>query len=118
MKTRLAHLVALLGLATTMLLGVTGAAHATTDPEFECANLVGAVVCDNTVNFPIDLKVTVSGARVLSAAELDLLDEELDAAVGGGPGCNDIQILVIQIYDDHFSVEILSNNIIVIPCTL
>lgn len=120
MKARLASLGALFGLMTALMLGMVGAANATgNDPEFDCANLVGAVVCDNTVNFPVDIKVTITDVNVLTNAQLNTLEEGIDAVVDTDVTKNEIKVAVLNVYADNWDIDILSNNVVVIgdiPC--
>lgn len=116
MKSKTARLAALFGLVATMALGGIGTAHATTDPEFGCANLLGAVVCDNAVDYPIDITVVVNDTNILTQPQRHLLEEDLDAAVGAGVGCHQLQLVVIQVYQGEFDVDVVSDNVVVIPC--
>lgn len=119
MRSKLASLGALFGLLTALMLGMAGAANATTDPEFDCANVLGAVVCDNTVDVPVDIKVTIVDTNVLNGTQLNLLEEGIDAVVDADVTKNDIKVAVLNVYDNEFNIQILSNNVIVlgdIPC--
>jgi hypothetical protein len=115
MRTRLSRLAVVIGFVGTLMLATTGAAQAITDPEFDCANAVGVVMCDNTVDVPIDIHLTVVDAHVLTGAQLDTLEEEFDAAVGAGALCQDLRLVTVQIYQNEFDIDIVSGNVIVVP---
>jgi hypothetical protein len=116
MKNRLASIVAMLGMLVGVLLATAGTASATggtTDPSFDCANVIGVgQVCDNIDN----VVVTITHIGVLSGSDLVKVEDVLnDLAVTGIDG--DVNIIkgdILNLYHNDFTIPILSGNVIVI----
>lgn len=116
MKNRLASIVAMFGLLVGVLLATAGTASATggtTDPSFDCANVIGVgQICDNVD----DVVVTITHIGVLSGDNLVKVEDVLnDLAVTGIDG--DVNIIkgdILNLYDNEFNIPILSGNVIVI----
>jgi hypothetical protein len=116
MKKRLASIVAMFGMLVGVLLATAGTASATggtTDPSFDCANVIGVgQVCDNVDN----VVVTITHIGILSGDNLVKVEDVLnDLAVTGIDG--DVNIIkgdILNLYGNEFNIPILSGNVIVI----
>ena len=116
MKKRLASIVAMFGMLVGVLLATAGTASATggtTDPSFDCANVIGVgQICENVDN----VVVTVTHIGVLSGDNLVKVEDVLnDLAVTGIDG--DVNIIkgdILNLYHNEFNIPILSGNVIVI----
>lgn len=123
MKVKFGPILALLGFLTALMIGAAGTASATnTDPDFDCVNVVGGQLCDNTVDVPTDIKVVITNIEALTGDELLHLETELDKLFIDATTTvtkNDIKVLVVNIYTGDFNITILSGNVVVIgdiPC--
>jgi hypothetical protein len=116
MRKRLASIVAMFGMLVGVLLATAGTASATggtTDPSFDCANVIGVgQICENVDN----VVVTVTHIGVLSGDNLVKVEDVLnDLAVTGIDG--DVNIIkgdILNLYHNEFNIPILSGNVIVI----
>ena len=118
MRKKLASVTALFGLVATLFLGVAGTAQAT-NPDYTCGNVAVVQICDNDVDFPVDIKVTIEDTEILTENELTVLEAVLKAVTDVDVTKNDIKVAVVEVYDNEFDIDILSNNVIVvgnIPC--
>jgi hypothetical protein len=118
MKTMLAPLGAFFGLLIALTLGMTGVANATgIDPEFDCSNGIGYVVCDNVNDDPADIKVFISDTNVLSGAQVAALEEAIDDVViryGESVTKADIKVAVVSLYHQEFNINLLTSNVYVV----
>ncbi len=116
MKKRLASIVAMFGMVLGVLFATAGTASATggtTDPSFDCANLIGVgQICDNVDN----VIVTVTHLGILSGDNLVEVEDVLNnLAVTGIDG--DVNIIkgdILNLYGNKFNIPILSGNVIVV----
>ena len=115
MRKLVASVTTMLAILAGLLLasGTASATGGTTDPSFDCANVIGiGQICDNIDN----VIVTVTHIGVLNNNDLVKVEDVLnDLAVTGIDG--DVNVIkgdVLNLYHNDFNIPILSGNVIVI----
>jgi hypothetical protein len=114
MKKALASLVALVAVLAGLLLtaGTASATTGTTDPSFDCANMLGVgQVCNNVSN----VKVVVTYHGFFSGSSLARVEDVLnELAVTGIDG--DVNLIkgdILNLYYNEFNIPILAGNVVV-----